>query len=418
MDFTSQGKPTNTGICCFSGAKGIGRGGFSEAGIVTEREHDIQYGIFSNVSLSPEGRADAATGLSSNASQPSTTLGDAFSILRFLPCRKGNPAGQVLLVIPLTGHQSVLFRDLVLCLAETHDVAVLDWKDARDVPDACGPFGFDDQIHAIVSAIKAMPASSHILAVCQSGLPVLTAAAALGASRNLAAIQSLTFMGVPFDPAANPTDLSNALSASSRIWLELFEITTVDQRFDGAGRRIYPGTQQLARVQSYIMKHTSPDRRLYRKLCDDDGLDPESFPFERSLTNLKDIPADLFLENIDRYFHRQGGQDVVVSLDGKALDADALIDVPVLTLEGDEDDIVAPGQTSAIHQELPQSAEALRENAVVPDAGHFDLFHGRVCRQLIVPHLLSFFARASSSSAIARPEFRKLPHGENRNRGS
>ncbi len=384
---------------------------------MTEREHDTQRNIARDVAMSRDSPADTVAALSSRDFQSPITLDDPFSVLQFLPCQKTHPAGQVLLVMPLTGHPSVLVRDLVLSLAETYNVALLDWKDARDVPAILGPFGFDDQINAIVGAIQAMPDSSHILGICQSGLPILTAAAALGTRRKLASIQSLTFMGVPFDPTANPTELSNALCASSRIWLEFFEITTVDQRFEGFGRRIYPGAQQFARVQNYIMKHNSPDSCLYRKLCDDDGLDPEQFPFLRSLTDLKDIPADLFLENIDRYFHREAGHDFTLSVYGEVADLETLIDVPILTLEGDEDDIVAPGQTSSIHQELPQSAEAIREHAAISDAGHFDLFHGRICRQTIAPHLLSFFARASASNALHRPEFGELPDRENRSRG-
>jgi poly(3-hydroxybutyrate) depolymerase len=285
------------------------------------------------------------------------------------------------------------------------DVALLDWRDARNVPACLGPFGFDDQIIAIAAAIEAMPSPVHVVGICQSALPVLTAAAAVAARPDRTQIESLTLMGAPFDPSANPTVLSTALQASSRLWLELIEITTVDVRFKGAGRRVYPGAQQLIRVQNYINRHSTPDSPFYRKLRDNDGLDPDRFPFLDSLTTLKDLPADAFLENIDRHYHRSEGSRVALSLYGEAIDPGALRDIAVLTVEGESDDIVAPGQTSSIHEDLPQSAGTLREHLSVPDAGHFDLFHGRLCREIIAPQLLAFFARASKSHTRRYPQF-------------
>lgn len=391
---------------------------FLEAGTVTEQERDRETGqdIFPDASTAFGEPADPGRASGHCSGLPNYTPEDPFSVLKFQRCRKPVSAGSILLVMPLTGHHAVLVRDLVLSLAATHDVAVLDWHDARDVPACLGPFGLDDQINAIAAAINAMPAPAHVVGICQSALPVLTAAAALASRHSSAPIYSLALMGAPFDPAANPTILSTALQASSRLWLELIEITTVDAHFKGAGRRIYPGAQQRIRVQHYIQRHSAADSPFYRKLCEDDGLDPQRYPFWRSLTVLKDLPAEAFLENIDRHYHRPDDAGVVLSLSGEVLDPGALRDVAVLTVEGESDDIVAPGQTSSIHEDLPQSAGTLREHLSVPCAGHFDLFHGRICRQTIAPQLLSFFARVTASHALAGPELGGLPDGEHRQR--
>src|ERR1700756_3755977 len=54
------------------------------------------------------------------------------------------PHPRVLLVAPLAGHFATLLRGTVATMLAEHDVYITDWHNARDVPLADGPFGFDD----------------------------------------------------------------------------------------------------------------------------------------------------------------------------------------------------------------------------------------------------------------------------------
>ena len=45
----------------------------------------------------------------------------------------------VLLVGPMSGHFSTLLRPTVRTLLTDHDVYVIDWNNARDIPVAAGP---------------------------------------------------------------------------------------------------------------------------------------------------------------------------------------------------------------------------------------------------------------------------------------
>ncbi|MEO1204872.1 MAG: hypothetical protein AAFV45_00935 [Pseudomonadota bacterium] len=302
--------------------------------------------------------------------------------------------------MPLAGHHAALIRDLMISLAVTHDVLLLDWLDPRDVPKSCGSFGFEDQIQDISAAIQDLPMpGAHVVGICQSGLPTLTAAAALACDGTGGQIQSLTLMGAPFDPRSHPTNLSRVLGSTARGWIELFDIITLGPNCLGQGRRVYPAASQLKRIQGYLQRIAKFDNPVRRKLWNDDGLDAEQYPFLKSLTDLKDIPAEAFLDNIDRSYHHEFGSDDWLSLHGRKLPASYLSEFPILTIEGREDDIVAPGQTSAIHGLLPRSAGVVRQESVVADAGHFDLFHGRICRSIVVPQMLSFFDEVSASVA-------------------
>ena len=53
------------------------------------------------------------------------------------------------------------------------------------------------------------------------------------------------------------------------------------------------------------------------------------------------------------------------------------------TIEGEEDDISAPRQTSIAHALCPGIPKVLRRKLTVPGSGHFSLFHGEKARSTV-----------------------------------
>ncbi|MGC9371301.1 MAG: polyhydroxyalkanoate depolymerase, partial [Paracoccaceae bacterium] len=65
----------------------------------------------------------------------------------------------------------------------------------------------------------------------------------------------------------------------------------------------------------------------------------------------------------------------------------------LLTVEGAQDDIAAPGQTAAAHGLCPALPVQERGRLVVPACGHFSLFHGDIWRAEVLPVVREFLLK-------------------------
>jgi len=298
-----------------------------------------------------------------------------------------------LVVPPLAGGFPILLRDLVVALlTENPVVAVADWFDVRYIPKTFGRFGFDTSISYITDMIRLLGTDLHLLGVCQAVVPTLAATAYLAAREPEAAPQSLILMGGTVDPLRNPTGVVRNLRGHTLDWLRSNTIIPVPTGFPGRGRLVYPKTLQLATLTAYVTRHCLEGRELYWKLVADDGVDPVHFPFVTLAYTLMDLPAEHFLENIRCVFQ---DRDLVT---GKFIFANTKIDplairkTALMTVEGERDDIAAPGQTKAAHDLCGSIPKDKQRHLLVDGCGHFSLFHGHICRTQIVPEIMGFLS--------------------------
>src|SRR5581483_4373433 len=91
---------------------------------------------------------------------------------------------RVLVVAPLSGHFATLLRSLVRTLLPDHDVCITDWHNARDVGIEAGRFGFDDYVSHLIEWLQFLGGQSHVVAVCQPCVQVLTAVAVMAQSND------------------------------------------------------------------------------------------------------------------------------------------------------------------------------------------------------------------------------------------
>ena len=63
-----------------------------------------------------------------------------------------------------------------------HEVYITDWRDARNVPLYEGNFDLDDYTDYIVDWLQWLGPGSHVMAVCQPSVPVLSAVSFTGSS--------------------------------------------------------------------------------------------------------------------------------------------------------------------------------------------------------------------------------------------
>lgn len=292
-------------------------------------------------------------------------------------------AGSVLVVPPLAGAFPYLMRDLVVALLGlAAEVRVADWPDARHVPIACGDFDFTDNIRATLAFMAAAGGPLHVVGICQGVVPAL-AAAALRAEAG-AAPASLSLIGGPVDASCHPTRLDHMLGDGEPHALAgLMEI--VPPFLPGAGRRVFPRRRQMQAFSLYLWRQTLAGGSLPGRLLLDEGADPLTFPLARLCWDMMDIPARFFMGNVDQVFRHRALAGGTLAVDGQIVRPAALTATALLTVEGEADDISAPGQTAAAHALCPDAPR--RAQCVVPGADHFALFYGRAMRAHVLPAL-------------------------------
>ncbi len=300
------------------------------------------------------------------------------------------PRDRVLLVAPMSGHFAFILREMVLGFLPTADVAVTDWHNARFVPLSAGDFGFDENIETVIRGIERLGPGVHVCALCQAVVPALAAIAVLARRSPALAPRSLTLLGGPVDPLANPTRVVRLLRQRPLEAIEASALDTVGPGFPGAGRRIYPAAYQHAALLAYLSRSVMSGGELMQKVFADDGVDAARFPFLDLFTSVMDLPAKSFLENLRNVFIERRPWTGALSWRGEPVDFEAIRETSLMTVEGGRDDIAAPGQTGAAHRLCPNIPDALRRRVVLNGAGHFSLFYGRIWRETILPQVNAF----------------------------
>ena len=309
----------------------------------------------------------------------------------------------VLLVAPLSGHHATLLRDTVKTLLADHDVYVTDWVDARMVPLSAGKFHLDDYVAYIMGFIRKLGPDIHVISVCQPTVPVLAAISLLASMKDPACPRSMTMMGGPIDPRANPTQVNNLATTKPFSWFEKTVIQTVPHNYAGAGRRVYPGfLQHTGFVAMNPDRHLSAHWEYFMDLVKGDEQDVDAHrKFYDEYNAVLDLDADYYLDTIKTVFqeHRLplGTWDVMV--DGKAMrvkPAD-IKKTALFTIEGEFDDISGSGQTQAAQGLCSGIAAKNKQHFTAPQCGHYGIFSGRRWRDVIYPQIKAFIALNSKA---------------------
>lgn len=305
---------------------------------------------------------------------------------------------KVFLCAPRSGHPSDLLRDTARqLLSSGHDVYINDIKNARDVPLEKGDYGLDDCAEDYIDFIKKLGPDAHIVAVCQATVPVMMAVSYLAKHEPDAMPASLTLMGGPLDPSAAPSQVTEFADVVDLDWFASTFIGKVPAGYAGVGRKVLPGFMQIANFMamnpdSHINKHLD----LFIAYLDSDvNLDSATIAkkierFYNYYFGPWDMPAKYDLETIQRGFKDRELASGTAYLRGQLLEPAAITNTPVMTVEGENDDISAPGQTAAIHSWLTGLPAELQYHYLQPDTGHYGIFSGRKWASEIAPRITSF----------------------------
>jgi poly(3-hydroxybutyrate) depolymerase len=305
----------------------------------------------------------------------------------------GTHLPKVIVVAPLSGHFPIMLRDLVIGLLPSFQVFITDWVNARNVALDQGPFDLEKNASYIVEMMEHLGPGLNVMALCQAALPALVATAYLAETSEPSAPRTLVLIAAPVDPSANPTRVVRLIRARSLSWYERNVITPVPPPFPGQDRLVYPGSVQLLGLWAYLARHVGEGGELLGKMLHDDGDDPLRFPFLDLYSTLMDLPAEVFLDTIRHIYQERSIWRRKLTAHSRSVDFAAIRSTALMTVEGGDDDIAAPGQTRRAHDLCPAVPNDARRHLLVPDCGHFSLFHGDIWRTWVLPEVRAFIDR-------------------------
>ena len=286
---------------------------------------------------------------------------------------------KVLVVAPLSGHFATLLRGTVRTLLADHDVYITDWHNARDVPLADGPFGFDDYVDHLVQFLGVMGEGSHVVAVCQPAVQALAAAAVMAESKDIAHPRSMTLMAGPVDCRISPTSVNKLATSKPIAWFEKNLIATVPQRHAGAGRRVYPGFMQVsAFVSMNAKRHQQSHADLFWHFANGEADKANQIEtFYDEYFAVLDLAAEFYIETVQTVFQDYTLAKNELTYRGNPIDMRSIRKTALMTVEGERDDICAVGQTMAAHDLCSSLPPHMKSHHLQAGVGHYGVFTGR-----------------------------------------
>jgi poly(3-hydroxybutyrate) depolymerase len=307
----------------------------------------------------------------------------------------GTHLPKVLIVAPLSSHFPILLRDLVLGLLPSFQVYITDWVNARHVRVEYGRFDLDENTSYIIEAMRVLAPELNVIALCQAGVPALVATAHHSDTDQGCAPDNLVLIAAPIDPAANPTRVSRLIRARTLSWYERNVVTEITSSDAGKGRLVYPGSMQLLGLWAYLARHLREGGELLGKVLTDDGADPVRFPFLDLYSAVMDLPAEVFLDIMRHVYQERTLVRGRLRARNQAVVLQSIRATALMTVEGEYDDIAAPGQTQRAHDLCPSVPAEARRRLVVPACGHFSLFHGETWRTRVLPEVRAFIGQSN-----------------------
>ena len=308
-----------------------------------------------------------------------------------------SPQPRVLIVAPMSGHYATLLRGTVEAFLPTHEVYITDWSDARQVPLAAGRFDLEDYIDYVIEMFHVLGGNVHVLAVCQPAVPVLAAVSVMEAENDPYVPTSMTLMGGPIDTRKNPTAVNNLAAEKGMDWFRNNVITKVPFPHPGVMRDVYPGFLQLnGFISMNLDRHMDAHKKLFENLVKGDGdLVDKHRDFYDEYLAVMDLTAEYYLQTVDTVFVKHALPKGEMVHRGKPVDPSKVVNVALMTVEGENDDISGLGQTEATHTLCTSIPDDRRVHYVQPGVGHYGVFNGSRFKSEIVPRICDFHASAT-----------------------
>src|ERR1700687_3938855 len=262
------------------------------------------------------------------------------SLLHF---KKENSPEQprMLLVAPMSGHFATLLRGTVKTLLQDHDVYITDWHNPRDVPLGHGKFGLDEYTEHLITFLDQLGPRAHMVAICQTSVSALAAAAIMSEDNHPARPATLTLMAGPIDTRIQPTKVNDFAKSKPLKWFEENLINYVPFQCKGAFRQVYPGFIQLtAFVSMNLERHIKQHVDLADHIAKGEKEKAETIKtFYDEYFAVMDLPAEFYIETVRDVFQEHLLPQGKLTYRGRPVNPASIKRMGLMTVEGEKDDI-------------------------------------------------------------------------------
>ena len=302
------------------------------------------------------------------------------------------PDPNALIIAPMSGHYATLLRGTVEAMLPEHNVYITDWVNARNVALSDGRFDLNDFIDYLIEFTMEIGPGAHTIAVCQPGPALLAAGAVMAEDNHPSRPATMTIMGSPIDTRESPTVPNELSKERSFEWFANNMVYTTPPPYAGAGRRVYPGFVQLFSFLSMNSgRHADAHYEYYENLVKGDGDSTDKHrAFYDEYLSVLDLTEEFYLQTIREVFQEHTLPDGKFSHRGRLVKPEAIKDIALFTVEGENDDISGIGQTQAAHTLCKNIPETMKEDYVQPGVGHYGVFNGSRWRNEIQPRVAEF----------------------------
>ena len=286
---------------------------------------------------------------------------------------------RVLLVAPMSGHFATLLRGTIRTLLRDHQVYITDWVNPRNVKLEAGRFGLEEYTQHLIDFVRHIGDECHIVAVCQPCVSALGATAVMAMDGADVQPASLTLMAGPIDARVLPNGVNKLATEKPFAWFRDNLIGVVPWKFEGRGRRVYPGFLQLSAFMSMNSeRHSKAFVDLYNARVDGEHDKAEAIKeFYKEYFAIMDMTADFYLETIDQVFQRYLLPKGEMTFHGRKIEPRAIRKTFLLTVEGERDDICSVGQTLAAQDLCSGLRPYMKTHHLQAGVGHYGVFNGK-----------------------------------------
>lgn len=308
---------------------------------------------------------------------------------------------KILLVAPMSGHFATLLRETVKELLPYADVTITDWKNARNIPVSAGRFDLGTYQQYLIDLMQQMGSQTHTIGVCQPTVPLLAAVSQMAATNKPNQPLSMTLMGGPIHPSANITQPVQLAKDND---MSFFEGVTghVPWQHEGAFRRVYPGFMQLIGFMNMNLgRHINSIPKYFDHLTQGDESSAEKHRvFYDEFRAVMDMPAEFYLETIDKVFKREDLAHGRLILNNHLIDPGCIQNTSLMVIEGGRDDIAGTGQCAAAQGLCTGLADDMKFAHFEEDAGHYAIFSGSKFAGNIAPRIIGHLYKAAQRQGI------------------
>lgn len=299
---------------------------------------------------------------------------------------------KLLLIAPMSGHYATLLKQTVVDMLPYYDVYITDWKSARDVPLTEGSFDFDEFAKYLTSFMQELGPNLHVMAVCQSTVPLLVSLAIMSEDNDPNIPLSVILLGGPIDTDQAPTKVNELATSRGDDWFKQNVISIVPSRFPGYMRLVYPGFMQLAGFMNMnLQRHMESMQQAIKDFADDNTDNAlKTVGFYAEYFSTMDLTAEFYMQTIDTVFQRKLLTKGKLKSRGRYAHLQNIKNTSILAIEGGHDDITGIGQTKSVLDLCKNLPDSMKKYYLAEEVGHYGLFNGSKFRKIILPEIIKF----------------------------